>query len=281
MDVRAFLCMVMSAISFAFMTVTAKSLENLNAFQLVFFRAMGALVICYLVLKYLKVPLKGTQQKLLIWRGIVGTISLCLFFNALKLMPVGAVLSLRYLAPFFGMVLALFMLKEQIRKIQWLFVFIAFCGAVMIKGFDPRISSLALIIILCSAFFSGFVYVLIRMLGKGDHPIVIVFYFMLIAAITGLVLSLPNWKEIAPSQYVSLLGLGVFGFFGQYFMTVAFQREETNKVAPLKYLETVIAMILAWIWLNEGYNPLTLAGIALVILGVILNSVTKKKALIK
>ena len=269
--------MIISASSFALMNLLVKQMEVFSSFQLVFFRAFFALIICYTLLIYLRIPIWGNQKYLLVSRGIVGTFSLIFFFMALKIMPIGTAVSLRYVAPFFGIILAIKFLNEKMMPIQWLFIFIAFCGAALIKGFDARISTYGLAIVMSSAFFSGVVYLLLRKLGKDDHPVVIVFYFMLIAAVIGLVGSIDHWVQPIGYQWIMALAIGILGFFGQYFMTKAFQIEETNKVAPLKYIEAVMAMLLAWIWLGEGYNAYTLLGIVLVILGVLLNTLIKAK----
>ena len=73
-----------------------------------------------------------------------------------------------------------------------------------------------------------------------------------------------------------LLGLGVFGYFGQYYMTKAIQISEVNQVAPLKYIEVIFTMIIGAIWLDETYTMISLLGILLILVGLILNFVVKR-----
>ena len=270
--------MIFSASCFALMTIIVKFLDDIGTFPLVFARSIGTTAICIAILKFQRVPLLGNYPAWLTIRGIVGCISLIFFFYAIKLMPLASAVSLRYLSPFFAMVLAMYLLHENILKRQWIYMLIAFAGAVLIKGFDFRISLFAFVVILISAFFSGMVYFVIRRIGTSEHPIVIILYFAGISSIVSLIGSLfQNNYPIGVQDILPLISIGVLGFGGQFFMTKAFQIEEANKVAPLKYIEAVFAFILAWVWFGEQQSLLSLCGMAMIILGVILNSMKRKR----
>lgn len=71
--------------------------------------------------------------------------------------------------------------------------------------------------------------------------------------------------------------LGFFGFFGQYYMTKAFQNEEASKVAPIKYSEVVFTLSFGVYWFGEVYTLTSLIGIALVILSLTFSVLYKAK----
>lgn len=75
--------------------------------------------------------------------------------------------------------------------------------------------------------------------------------------------------------WLFLGGLGVFGFVGQLYMTRAFQIAATNKIAPLKYLEGIFALLLGFFWFEESYSIYTLSGIGLILVGLTLNTIYK------
>jgi len=128
-----------------------------------------------------------------------------------------------------------------------------------------------------SAFFSGLVYVVITKIGTKDHPVVIVNYFMWISAIIGGVLSIFNWKMPQGIDWLILFSLGVFGYFGQLFMTKAYQLGSANKIVPLKYIEVVFTMILGMIWFGDSYHLLSVLGIVMVVVALVLNVLYKQK----
>jgi drug/metabolite transporter (DMT)-like permease len=199
------------------------------------------------------------------------------FFMATKYLPIGTAVSLRYMAPIFAAVFAVLLLKEQVKPVQWLFFSVAFAGVIVLKGFDANLDAYGLVLIFISAIFSGLVYVVISKIGKGDHPVVVVNYFMVISVIVGGLMSIHNWIAPIGLEWLMLLGLGVFGYFGQVFMTKAFQVASTNQVAPLKYLEVIFTVLFGVFIFGEIYTLWSLLGIAMIILALILNALYKKR----
>ncbi|WP_420571487.1 DMT family transporter [Kordia sp.] len=272
---KAIQFMIISAIGFAFLNAIVKYLGDFNAYQIVFFRSIGTLFFTIpLLLKY-KLPFSGNKKTLLILRGILGVTSMSLFFMSTKHLPIGSAVSLRYISPIFAAVFAFFILKEKIKPIQWLFFLIAFSGVVILKGFDSQINTTGLLLILASSFFSGLVFIIIRKIGADDHPIVVVNYFMMIALIAGGILCIPYWKTPVGWEWILLLSLGIFGYVGQLYMTKALQLAETNKAAPLKYIEVIFTMLIGLSWFHESYTMWSVLGILLIIIGLTLNTYTK------
>ena len=269
--------MLLSTLAFACMNVAVKYLDNIGAFQIVFFRSLGSLFFTFGYLLKNKIPLVGKNNKLLILRGVVGLTSMALFFMSTKYLPIGTAVSLRYLAPIFAAIFAVLILKEKIFPLQWVFFVFAFLGVVILKGFDSDLDTFGLTIILVSALFSGLVYIIISKIGKSEHPVVVVNYFMIISAIVGGLLSINNWVTPVGFQWLFLALLGVFGYFGQVLMTKAFQNAQTNQVAPIKYVEVIFTMILGVSIFGESYPFWSLFGIALIIISLILNIIYKDK----
>lgn len=272
---KAIQFMIISAIGFAFLNAIVKYLSDFNAYQIVFFRSIGTLFFTIpLLLKY-NISMLGNKKTLLVLRGVLGVTSMSLFFMSIKYLPIGSAVSLRYISPIFAAVFAVFILKEKIKPIQWLFFLIAFGGVVVLKGFDTQIDTTGLLLVLASAFFSGLVFIIIRKIGSHDHPIVVVNYFMMIALIAGGILCIPYWKTPVGWQWALLLSLGVFGYIGQLYMTKALQLAETNKAAPLKYIEVIFTMLIGLSWFHESYTLWSLLGIVLIVIGLTLNTYVK------
>ncbi len=271
--------MIISALAFTFLNVFVKSLNHFSVYQIVFFRALGSLFFTIPFLLKNRISLIGNKRGLMIMRSIVGLISMTLFFLSLKYIAMGTAVSLRYVAPIFATFFALFILKEKIKPVQWLFFGIAFTGVLILKGFDDDtdIQLLGVILALTSALFAGFVYIFIRKIGSADHPVVIVNYFMIISAVIGGLLSISSWVNPIGNEWFVLMSLGVFGYFAQLYMTKAMQVGETNQVAPLKYLEVIFTIIIGLIWFKEVYTIWSLVGIICIVLGLTLNVMTKKK----
>jgi len=216
---------------------------------------------------------------MLIFRGVIGVTSMALYFRALQLMPVGSAISLRYLSPFFAGALAIWMLHEKMKNIQWLYYTMAFVGIILLKGFDPRISFDGLLIILASAFFSGAVYVIIRKIGKSEHPATVVNYFMMVASIVGGIGCLISWVSPVGIEWLIVGGMGVFGFVAQFFMTKALQLAETSLIVPFKYTEVIFTVIAGWLILSEYQTWQALIGICIIIAALVGNFLSRNESL--
>ncbi len=273
MPKQAIQFMIISALAFTFLNVFVKQLLQFHVYQIVFFRSIGSVVFTMGFLLRSNISMAGNQKGLLIVRSIVGVSSMALFFAAMKHIPIGTAVSLRYIAPFFALFFAMFLLKEKVKHLQWLFFAIAFGGVIILKGFDTQINTMGLLYGLGAGLLSGIVFILLRKIGTKDHPVVIVNYFMIIAAGLSALMMIPYWKQPMGAEWLLLGCLGIFGYFGQIYMTKAFQTGETNQVAPLKYLEVIFTMAIGLSWFDETYTNWGLVGIFLIIIGLTLNMI--------
>lgn len=274
---KAIYLMVLSTLAFTVMNGIIKYLADYNAYQLVFFRSAGSLFFTFGFLLSQRIPIWGNNPKILVARGVVGLTSMLLFFTAIKYMPIGSAVALRYIAPIFAAIFAIILLKEKVHHIQWLFFILAFSGVLVLKGFDNSIPLVGLVLILLASVLTGLVYIIIRKIGQTEHPVVVVNYFMCIATLVGGVISIFDWKTPTLIDALLLLSLGVFGYFGQLFMTKAFQLGETNIIAPLKYVEVIFAIIVGVGFLGESYSIWSFVGMLMIIGGMLLNVWYKKK----
>ncbi|MGB3144830.1 MAG: DMT family transporter [Maribacter sp.] len=278
---KAILYMIISTVSFSLMNSFIKYLSHVPTFEIVFFRSLGSLILAtgYILLK--GIPMLGNSRTLMVLRSIFGLTAMSLFFMSLKYLPVGTAVSLRYLAPIFAAIMAIFVLKEKLKPIQWFLFLIAFSGVIVLKGVDYTVDNTGLILVLIASVLSGMVYITIRKIGNTDHPLVIVNYFMFIGTVIGGILCIFNWKTPIGKDWLILSSLGIFGFFGQVFMTKAFQIAKTNLVAPLKYIEVIFTMTVGIAWFGDIYTLWSLLGILMIIgalmANVIVGNSTKAK----
>lgn len=256
--------------AFSVMNVLAKDLSNFHPMQVVFFRATGTFVLMFPYMLFKRISIIGTHHKQLALRAVLGGISIVCFFVVVQRIPLGSAISLRYLGPIFGAIMAFYWLKEKINFWQWVSFAIAFLGVILIKGFDIRIDYVSFILIMISAVTVGGVFVTIRYLGPREHHLTIINYFM----VTCLVMSLffiGTWRLPIGIEWYSVLSIGVFGLIGQVLMTMAFQTEEASVLAPFKYMELVYVLIVGYFFFGETYTMIPAIGIGCIVLGMVLN----------
>ncbi|MFC2109122.1 DMT family transporter [Bacteroidota bacterium] len=274
---KAIFYMIISVIAFSLMNTVVKYLNDFGAYQIVFFRSVGTLFFTVPLILKQKIPFFGNNKKWLLLRGAAGVISLTCFFQSLNYLALGTAVSLRYTSPIFAAILAFVFLKEKIKPMQWFLFLIAFTGVLIIKGFGVNVNSIGLVLVLLSAIFLGLIFVLIRKIGDSENPLVIINYFMVMAFVFGGIMSISEWEKPNLLEWLLLLSLGVFGYFGQLYLTKALQAGETNVIAPLKYLEVVFMIVIGASWFSEIYNLWTLLGVFLIMFGLIYNIYLKRR----
>lgn len=272
--------MLISVVCFALMNLVVKFLGHIPATELVFFRSLVSLILSLHFLLRRNISPWGNQKKWLILRGVFGVTALTTFFYTLQHLPLAAAITLQYLSPIFTAILAVALLGEKVKGYQWLFFLISFAGIAIIRGFDERIDTTFVLLGIGSALFAGLAYSAIGKLKKSDHPVVIVFYFPLIATPIMGVVSLFYWVTPIGWDWLLLIAMGVLTQIAQVYMTKAFQSTDLSALAGMKYLGVVFALSFDFFIFGVRYAPLTLLGIAMVISGVLLNLLTKsiKKA---
>lgn len=263
--------MLLAGIFFAMMNVSVKFVPHIPAIEIIWFRSIFSLVFSYLVLKKQKVNVFGNNKVLLITRGVVGSIGLISFFYTLQNIPLASAVTMQYLSPIFTSILGIFILKERVKPIQFLYFGISFAGVLVLQGFDTRVDWFYASIGLLSAIFSGLAYNVIRKLKNTEHPLVIIFYFPLVTLPIASIVCLFDWVQPVGWDWLLLLWIGICTQTAQYFLTLAYQNANVAKVSSLSYLGIVYALIFGFFFFGETFQALSYLGMGLVLIGILLN----------
>ncbi len=264
--------MLLATFFFALMNTAVKFLGHLPAIEIALLRSLVSLVIAYGFVKYNGIRLPGNNSKALLLRGFFGSSSLVLYFITLQHMPLATAVTLQYLSPIFTAIMGIFIVREPVKPVQWLFFALSFAGVLMVQGFDSRIEPTYAMLGIGSAFFAGLAYNMIRQLKLTEHPLVITFYFPLVSLpVTALLLSTITWVQPQGTDWFVLIFIGLTAQIAQYFMTRSYQSDELSKVVSLKYIGIVYALALGYFFFGETFSLEAHAGMIVVLAGVILN----------
>lgn len=268
--------MLLATFTFTLMKVCVKLIPHIPAIEIILFRSGISLVISVFYLHRQQVSVWGNNKPILLLRGVTGAIALITYFSLLQQIPLATASTLQYLAPIFTAILGIFLVKEKVRSWQWLFFAISFAGVVVVQGFDPRISTLHLLMGVGASLFMGLAYNFIRMLKTSEHPLVIIFYFPLVMLPVAGLWSVMVWVQPVGWDWLVLLAVGLCTQIAQFFMTKSYQSAELSKVSILNYIGIVYALGFGWLLFDETFNLMTYVGMGLVLAGVIGNVVFKK-----
>ncbi len=269
--------MLLATFTFALMKVFVKAIPHIPAIEIILFRSIISLFISLFFLRRQRVNIWGNNKPILIARGVAGSISLILFFYLLHEIPLATAATLQYLAPIFTTVIGIFVVREKVNPIQWIFFAISFAGVLVVQGFDIRISLYHLGIGLSTSFFMGLAYNFVRKLNVTEHPLVIILYFPLVLLPISTVWSIFIWVPPVGMDWFYLIMVGICTQIAQFFMTKSYQSAELSKVSILNYVGMIYALAFGFFIFGETFNFMTYMGMGLVVLGVLLNVLFKRK----
>lgn len=264
--------MVASALSFSLMGVCVKQVGGrIPAAEVVFARAIVSVALSWWLLHRAGIPAWGKRRWLLIWRGAIGTAALLCVYAALAALPLAAATVLQYLYPPFTALLAWLMLGEPIGKrvlaamaLGWLGVLLVAQPAGLLQG-GATLALVPVLIAIAGALFTAFAYVSVRSLGTSEHPLVIVFYFPLVALPLSLPLVALNPVLPTPAELLWLIGVGVFTQLGQVYLTRSLTALPAARATAISYVQVLFAGGWGWLLFGESIDSWTIAGAGLVL----------------
>ncbi|MGB3074218.1 MAG: DMT family transporter [Chitinophagales bacterium] len=282
---RAARHMLAATLWFSIMNVFIRKVNHLPEMEVVFFRCLTPMLWCFISLHQKQINWLGSNRKLLLLRGLFGTVSLYAFIMTIHHMPLGTAVTIQYLSPVFTTIAAIFILKEHVKWMQWLFFLVSFSGIALIKGIDERVSMFYLFVGIFSAIFSALAYNMVRSLKQREHPLVVVLHFQIFGVVAGFIFMLFNWQTPQGLDWLYLLLIGVCTQLGQINLTQALQKEKISSISMLNYLGILYALFFGYLFFGETYGWVSLAGMILVIAGVltsvIFNTSIKQKVELK
>jgi drug/metabolite transporter (DMT)-like permease len=277
--------MVLSAFAFSLMTACVKlvSTYNIPVFEIIAARALVSLVISYIDIKRKRISVWGNNKKLLIARGMAGTLALVCVYYAVTTLPLAEATLLQYTYPVFTAVLAFFFLKERIQRSTLICIILSLFGLLVMVMPNLSINSgivlpwFSVLAALLGALGSAIAYVIVKRLSQGEDSSVIIFYFPLIALPLSIILLGDNFVMPNIEALILLLLVGIFTQVGQVGLTKAMQSEVATKVTAFSYIQVVFSILFGFIIFSEVPSAWTLSGGALIIIGALINVFGNKK----
>lgn len=271
--------MLMSALAFALMSSCVKLVSSygIPIFEIVAARALVSLIISYIDIKRKKISIWGNNKKLLLARGITGSLALICVYFAVATLPLAEATILQYLHPVFTAILALIFLKERVQIST--VICISFCIAGLLLIISPgfalenrtELPLLSVTAALLGALGSAIAYVIVKRLSNSEDSSVIIFYFPLIALPLSVLLLGDNFVMPNAEALVLLLFVGIFTQAGQIGLTKAMKTEVASKATAYSYVQVIFSILLGWLIFSEIPSIWTLAGGLMIITGAFIN----------
>ncbi len=266
---RGIVYILISMTAFSLMNVFAKNMSgHYDVLQVVFFRSFFLLPPCAAVILLRRKPkLFRTQDwRGHILRGVVGLACMLCVFYSLKLLPLADAVAIGFLGPACATVAAMLWLREKASWHRWAAIIAGFIGVIIMAqpGAAP-VDRLGFAVAVLGSILYGLTMVRVRLL-RGEHALTTVWIFGVFSTLA-LGCALPFvWLTPTEGDLLQLAATGFFAFFGQLYVTKAYQCAPAATISPFNYTSLLWAVLFGYLYFHELPTPQILAGALVVIL---------------
>lgn len=179
-----FWLMVLSAFVFSIADILTKHLTSqLSIIQIAFVRFLLGGIILWPILSSKGISLRGNQTRILILRGLCGTLSFFCLLQTIALIPLANAIILFYTFPLFVALFSFLLFKTSIEKGELLLIGVGLLGIYILIDPDFHSFSTGYILGIMSSALGGMAMVLIHKARQSNGPLIIYFYFCLMGGI--------------------------------------------------------------------------------------------------
>lgn len=260
---KAMMWAVAAGMIFSLLNASMRVLTlSLHPFETQFLRyGFGLLVMLPVIMRsglrnYLPNGLMGQ-----IWRGVVHTLGLLLWFSALPHVPLADMTAIGFTGPIFVMFGAVWLLGEKMIWERWVAAGLGFLGVLIV--ILPKLSGAGgyyNLVMLASAPMFAASFLITKALTRRDSPAVIVVWQSLTVSVFTLPLALLHWTWPSPWQWLGFLGVGVLGSGGHYCLTRSFKNVDISATQSVKFLDLIWSSTLGFLVFSDVPHQSSIIG---------------------
>ena len=268
--------MIISAFFFCLMTVFVKMASTeMNTMQIVFVRGVFTLILTFIILKRKSINMWGQRKKILIMRGITGSVALFFVYESINRLPLSEATIIQYLYPIFISIFAHFILHEKLSKKVFYSVIIGFIGIYVVLDFPLLVNNLkiepnSLMIAMVGSVLTALAYVLVRHASNNESTYVIMFYFPLFTVPISAPFALIDWSHPDQKGWLILLMIGVCTQLGQTFLTFGYKTLQASKAGLTSYFQVPFSAIFGYLIFYENISFNFVLGTILVFISILI-----------
>ena len=272
-----------SGLAFSLMSVCVKAIGGrIPISELVFARATISIIITRFFLYKNKINPWGYQKRLLIIRGLLGTVALFCIFKALTILPIATATVIQYIYPTFTVISAYIILKEFISRRIVFSIIMGWIGILLVSQPEFTTNSnvqetiLAIIIAIFGALMTSLAYICVRKLSSREHPLVIIYYFPLVSIPLSIPFVINDFVLPTGTDWFWIIGIGIFTQIGQLFITEGLTLLPAGQATSLNYSQVIFSSIWGVLIFQETItSSVYLGGICVLISTIISISASK------
>lgn len=230
--------------------------QDANVIQLQFLRGLFGLLVLVPFLPWRQPwQLQSARPWVQVLRAMTGLAAACLFFLALRYVPLAEATAIGFLSPAVGALLAWPVLGEKPNRWQVMALVVGFCGVLVVLQPDAGAMHAwawpwALVIVAGIGFYSSSV-VISRFVGRHDSPMVTVVWTHALMLVVAGTIALWVWEPLTPWQWLVSAISGALGVAGQFLLVSAVRHAPIATLTPFEYTALLFAIGYGWLLFDE------------------------------
>jgi drug/metabolite transporter (DMT)-like permease len=210
-------------------------------------------------------------------RGVAVSVATLCFFGGVMVMPLADATAIQFTSPIMTALLAPLVLGERTTRATWLATLLAFAGVLVVLR--PNLYELGAVALFpIGAAFGMSWLMMFNRKAAGDAPMLVM---QLLLAVLATPLLIAAAFLLARSGLVSIpapslavvgkcLAVACFATLGHALIFAAVERADASVVAPMTYVQLLVAAMLGWIAFGDTPDATGFGGAALIIGGGLL-----------
>lgn len=194
--------------------------------------------------------------------------------------PFAETYAIAFMTPLLVTALSVLVLKEHVRRLRWVLLFVGFLGVLLVIRPGLRTLELGHLAALGGVLFGSMTTVILRHIAPAERRISIMGVLALYSLVFNFVLMLPsfvwpNWQQLA-----IFLVIGMFGGIGGILIIQATKVTPANLIAPVQYSQLIWAIILGAAFYGEFPDWVAVTGMLIVLAAGLANVLTDKMKIV-
>lgn len=244
--------------------------QSINTFEITFFRVLvGFLTLAPFVAKAGLRSLRTQYIKAHCLRALLGFIAMLSAYLGIHKLELATYTALSFTKPLFATILAVFILREDVRWRRWGATIIGFIGVLIMMQPGGHAFNPWGLLALGEALSIALLITILKRLPASETPLIMLFYYGLLGTILVTPPAIYYWEWPTSMEWVYLIIIGVTGALSQYWWILAFKAGEASVVAPFDYLRLLFAGAIGFAVFSELPDHWTLLGALTIIVSTV------------